>query len=34
VPIRAGQVGTSLAPSAAGLQVDWGATIDAAARRR
>ncbi|HWN32281.1 MAG TPA: VanW family protein [Pseudonocardia sp.] len=33
VPIRAGQVGTSLAPSAAGLQVDWGATIDAAARQ-
>jgi vancomycin resistance protein YoaR len=33
VPIRAGQIGTSLAPSAAGLQVDWSATIDAAARQ-
>ena len=33
VPIRAGQIGTSLAPSAAGLRVDWSATIDAAARQ-
>jgi vancomycin resistance protein YoaR len=33
VPIRAGQVGTVLVPSAAGLQVNWGATIDAAARQ-
>jgi vancomycin resistance protein YoaR len=33
VPIRAGNIGTTLAPAAAGLQVNWGATIDAAARQ-
>lgn len=33
VAIRAGQIGTSLAPASAGLRVDWASTIDAAAHQ-